>query len=222
LLLQAQSALATAAVVRIKGTIVQESASGTDSLTVDATSAGKSGTSQGTLDLEGPGLGFTGSTLYVIVGSSTWVNGTTAFWHSYFGKQTATVSRLEAKVFPELVGHWIELLPTSTETMYKDALGLSEPKVFVAATMSGLKGTLTNSGTQSVNGASGVQISSSTGSKILVDASGAPLPIELADVSHTSGTFTLDIAVSYPPGATIAAPTHFALLSSVLKAGAAT
>lgn len=216
LLLQAEAAVRQVPIVQMKGSIVEKGKSGTDSLTVDATSVGKTGTSRGTLDLEGPGLGFTGFTHYVIVGSSTWVNGTAAFWKSYFGDQTPTVTRLEAKVFPRLVGHWIGLLRQSTGTMYKDALGLSEPSVFVTSTLSGVKGTLANAGNQTVNGVSGVQITSSTGSKILVAADGAPRPIELAATASTSGSFSLNLAVSYPTGVTIAAPTHFSLLSSVL------
>jgi hypothetical protein len=222
LLLQAGAAVASASAVRIHGSIVEKSGSATDSLLVDATSAGTTTSSEGTLDLEGPGLGFSGLTSYVIVGSTTWVNGGTKFWDSYFGKQTPTVKVLEAKVFPQLLGHWIELAEASTETMYKDALGLSEPRVFVTATLSGIKGTLSNSGNQTVNGVSGIQISSSTGTKIIVAGSGAPLPAELADMTNKSGSFVLSLAVSYPTGVTIKAPTHFAVLSTVLEANAST
>jgi hypothetical protein len=218
LLLQAESALAHASFVHLSGSIVEQDASGTDSLTVDATSAGTSGSSQGTLDLEGPGLGFTGSTGYIVLGSSTWVKGTTAFWKSYFGAQTATVTRLEARVFPKLVGHWIELPQASTGNMYKDALGLSEPRVFVTGTLSGIKGTLTNSGDQTLNGVSGVQISSSSGGRVILAASGSPLPIELSDATSKSGNLSLSLAVSYPTGATVVAPAHFAVLLSLLKA----
>jgi len=221
LLLQADVAIREAPIVQIKGRIVQKSTSGTDSLTVAATSAGRTGTSEGTLDLEGPGLGFTGSTRYVLIGSSTWVWGTTAFWKSYFGDQTPTVTRLEARVFPQLVGHWIELARASTGTMYKDALGLSEPKVFVTGTLDGLKGTLTNSGNQTVNGVSGIQISSSTGSRIVVARSGAALPVELAATSAAAG-LSLSLAVLYPTDVTIAPPAHFAVLSTVLKSKAGT
>jgi hypothetical protein len=222
LLLQSESALARASIVHINGRIVEKSGSSTDSLTVVATSAGSTSTSEGTLDLEGPGLGFTGSTRYVVVGSTTWVNGTTAFWKSYFGSQSPTVVRLETKVFPQLVGHWIELAKESTEVMYKDALGLSEPRVFVTGILRGLKGTLTNSGNETVNGLSGVQITSSTGGKILVAGSGSPLPIGVADSTSESGNLSVDLAVSYPASVTISAPAHFAVLLTVLRANAHT
>lgn len=220
LLLQAESALARVPVVKIEGSIVQKDGSATDSVSVDAISGTTTGTSEGTLDLEGPGLGFMGATRYVVVGSSTWVTGTTAFWKSYFGAQTPIVTRLEAKVFPELVGHWIELLQESTEMMYKDALGLSEPRVFVTGTLAGVKGTLTNSGTQTVNGERGVELRASTGSKIIVAGTGAPLPIELADTASTSGSFSLDLAVTYPAGVKIAAPADFASLETILTSNA--
>jgi len=222
LLLQAQAALAHVSGVRIEGGIVQTDGSGTDSLDVDATSVGTTGTSEGTLDLEGPGLGFTGSTRFVVVGSTTWVDGTGDFWKSYFGPQTPTVVRLEDKVLAKLREHWVELLPQSTETMYTDALGLSEPRAFVSGKLSGLKGTLTNAGNQTVSGVSGVQITASTGGTIVLAGSGAALPIELSATASTSGSFRLHLAVSYPTGVTIVAPAHFVLLSSVLKATAQT
>ncbi|MGD0083426.1 MAG: hypothetical protein ABSD78_09555 [Acidimicrobiales bacterium] len=216
LLQQAAAALANVPAVRVTGTVVSKVGSATDTVSVDATSAGASGTSAGTLKLEGPAMGFTGSTQYITIGGTTYVNAGSVFWKSLFGKQTATAVHLEAELLPKIVNQWVSLPATSTDNVYKDSLGLSEPKVFVADTITSAKGTLSNAGNQSLNGAGGVQINSTTGAKILVAAGGPALPLAVSDSeTKSSGSFALNLAISYPTGVTVAAPAHSVSLSAI-------
>lgn len=201
--------------VHITGKMEEGSGSKTDSIAVDATSAGASGTSEGTLDLEGPSLGFTGSTRYIVLGGVTYVNAGTPFWNSLFGSQAPAVVSLEKQILPEVLHRWVELPADSTDVVYKDSFGLSEPKVFVGGNLEGVKGTLHNAGDQRLNGVSGVQISSSTGAKILVAKNGPPLPLAVADVPSASGGFALNLVVSYPTGVTISAPSHPVSLAAI-------
>jgi hypothetical protein len=215
-LLQASAAaFAKVPTVHIQGTIVEGSGSATVSIGVDSTSAGATGTAAGTLDLEGPGLGFTGSTHYVVIGGTTFVNAGTPFWKSLFGSQTATVVHLENEVLPEVLNRWVELPSSSTDVVYKDSFGQSEPKVFVEGTLEGAKGTLTNAGVQTIGGVSGVEIDSSKGAKILVASTGTPLPLAFANKQSGSASFTLDLAITYPASAKIAAPPHPISLAAI-------
>jgi len=216
LLQQAAAALADVSAVHLSGTVVSKTAAGTDTVSVDATSAGASGTAEGTLDLLGPGLGFSGSTEYITIGGTTYVDAGSVFWKSLFGTQTARAAQIEGKLLPKVVGRWVSLPAASTDNMYKDALGLSEPKVFVADTITSAKGTLSNAGDQSLGGASGVQINSSTGVKILVATNGAVLPLAVTDSSTKStGSFQMSLRISYPTGVTVAAPAQSVSLSAV-------
>jgi hypothetical protein len=201
--------------VHVQGTIVEKSGSATVSIGVDSTSAGATGTAAGTLDLEGPGLGFTGSTRYVVIGGTTFVKAGTPFWKSLFGTQTPTVVHLETEVLPEVLNRWVELPSSSTDVVYKDSFGLSEPKVFVEGTLKGAKGSLTNAGNQTIGGVSGVEIDSSKGAKILVAATGTPLPLAFANKQSGSTTFALDLAVTYPASAKITAPPHPISLAAI-------
>jgi hypothetical protein len=216
LLQETSAALSEVSTVHLSGTVVSKTAAGTDTVSVDATSAGASGTAAGTLGLEGPGLGFTGSTKYITIGGTTYVDAGSAFWKSLFGKQTASAAKIEAELLPKVVGRWVSLPAASTDNMYKDALGLSEPRVFVSATLTSAKGTLSNAGNQSFGGASGVQITSSTGVKILVAATGPALPLAVSDsATKSSGSFQLNLTISYPSSAAVTAPANPVSLSAI-------
>lgn len=214
LLEESASALAQVPAVDIRGFIAERSGSTTVSISVDATSAGPSGTSQGSLDLEGPGLGFTGPTSYIVVDGITYVKAGTPFWKSLFGSQTSVAVRLEGEILPLVLNRWVELSGESTEVVYKDTLGLSEPRVFVAGSLAG-KGTLSNAGNQTLYGLNGVEITSSTGAKILLAASGPPLPLAFAGTESASGGFRLNLVVGYPTGVTISAPAHPVSLAAI-------
>ena len=215
LLQESSAAFANVSAVHVNGTLVQKSGPATVSIAIDATSAGPAGTAEGTLQLEGPGLGFTGSTRYIVFGGITYVNGGTAFWKSLFGSQTPIAVSLENEILPEVLDRWVELSAASTDVIYKDTFGLSEPKVFVAGSLTGVKGTLTNSGNRTLNGASGVQVSSSSGAEFLLASSGPPLPLAIVDSQSASGGFGLDLAITYPTGVTISAPAHPVSLAAI-------
>ena len=208
LLQDSAAAFSKVPAVHIQGTITEKSGSATVSIGVDATSSGATGTAAGTLDLAGPGLGFTGSTHYVVIGGTTYVNAGTAFWKSLFGTQTPSVVHLEGEILPEVLDKWVQLPSASTDVVYKDTFGLSEPKVFVEGTLEGAKGTLTNAGNQKIGGVSGVEIDSSKGARILVAATGSPLPLAFANSQSGSSDFALDLAITYPASSKITAPPH--------------
>jgi len=215
LLQESAAAFAPVTTVRISGRVSEKSGTATVSIAVDATSAGPTGTSAGMLDLEGRGLGFTGSTHYIVADGITYVNAGTPFWKSLFGSQTSVAVHLESEILPLVLDRWVELSGTSTDVIYKDTFGLSEPKVFVAGSLTGVKGTLTNAGDQTLNRISGVEIISSTGAKILLASSGPPLPLAIADTQSTSGGFGLSLVVSYPTGITISPPVHPVSLAAI-------
>jgi hypothetical protein len=207
LLQESAAAFAKVGAVHVAGNLVQKSGAATVSIAIDATSAGPPGTSEGTLQLEGPGLGFTGSTSYMDAG--------TEFWKSLFGSQTPIAVSLENEILPEVLDRWVELSATSTDVIYKDTFGLSEPKVFVAGSLTGVKGMLTNSGNRTLNGVSGVQVSSSNGAEFLLASSGPPLPLAIVDSQSAAGGFGLDLAITYPAAATISAPAHPVSLAAI-------
>lgn len=215
LLQESAAAYAKVGPVHITGNLEEKSGSSTVSIGVDATSAGSAGTAAGTLQLEGAGLGFTGSTRYIVVGGITYVNAGTPFWKSLFGSQTPVAVHLENEILPEVLNRWVALPSASTDVIYKDTFGLSEPKTFVGSSLTGVKGTLSNSGDRTLNGVSGVQITSSTGAEILVAPSGPPLPIALGDSEPSSAGFQLQLVVTYPSGVTISAPPHPVSLTAI-------
>jgi hypothetical protein len=207
--LQSTQALGSEEAVGVRGEVVSKIGKSTVTVTVQAISSGATTNSEGTLDLEGPSLGFNGLVKYVIVGSTTYVYGGTAFWTSLFisGHPTAAAEKLKSELMPQVLNRWIKLPVASTGAFYKDSLGLAEPRTFVSGSLAQMKGTLTNTGGQTLDGAHGVQIDSSTGAKVLVAATGSPIPLALAGAqSASSGTFTVTIAVDYPTPTTIAAP----------------
>lgn len=215
LLQESAAAFAKVGAVHVAGNLVQKSGAATVSIAIDATSAGPPGTSEGTLQLEGPGLGFTGSTSYIVFGGITYVDAGTEFWKSLFGSQTPIAVSLENEILPEVLDRWVELSATSTDVIYKDTFGLSEPKVFVAGSLTGVKGMLTNSGNRTLNGVSGVQVSSSNGAEFLLASSGPPLPLAIVDSQSAAGGFGLDLAITYPAAATISAPAHPVSLAAI-------
>ena len=199
----------------MNGTLIEKTGPATVSITIDATSAGPTGTAEGTLQLEGPGLGFAGSTRYIVTGGITYVNAGTAFWKSLFGSQSPIAVSLENEILPEVLDRWVELPAASTDVMYKDTFGLSEPRVFVSGSLTGIKGTLTNSGNRTLDGARGVEVKSTTGAEILVAASGPPLPLAIVGTQSASKGFGITLAVTYPAGATISAPSHPVSLQAI-------
>ncbi|MGO8875858.1 MAG: hypothetical protein ACLQNG_08860 [Acidimicrobiales bacterium] len=215
LLQESAAAYAKVGPVHISGELAEKSGSSTVSIAVDATSAGAAGTAAGTLQLEGAGLGFTGSTHYIVAGGITYVNAGTPFWKSLFGSQTPVAVHLENEILPEVLNRWVALPASSTDVIYKDTFGLSEPKTFVGSSLTGVKGTLTNSGNRTLNGVSGVQITSSTGAEILLAPSGPLLPLALADAEPSSGGFQLQLVVTYPRGVAISAPPHPVSLAAI-------
>jgi hypothetical protein len=213
LLQQSVSVLQGKSLVHVAGTISEKQGSSTDSITVYATS-NSADASQGTLDLEGPGLGFTGSTRFIVVSGETYVKAGSSFWSSLFGKQTASVRSLEGEILPEVLNRWVLLSSASTDVIYKDTFGLSEPRVFVSGTLQGMKGTISNDGDRSIDGVHGVEVDSSKGSEVVVAATGSPLPLELAADPATSA-FHLDLRVTYPANMPITAPLHPVSLAGI-------
>lgn len=209
----AQAALAGENVVHLSGTLTAKSGSTTVSIAVDATSAGAAGNAEGTLTLEGPGLGFEGTTRYSVVNGTTYVYAGTPFWKGLFGKQTSKVAALEAQLLPEVVDRWVQLPSASTDVIYKDTFGLSAPKEFVSGSLSGVKGKLTNEGDRTLDGVSGVEVTSNEGAAILVAASGPPVPLAISGTGP--GGFDLSLAVTYPGATTIAAPVHPVSLAAI-------
>lgn len=218
LLQGSQAALAAESVVHIAGTLLDTSGSAKVSIAVDATSAGAPGDAEGTLQLEGPGLGFQGSTSYIVVKGVTYVNAGTTFWKSLFGKQSAKVAALEDEILPEVVDRWVQLPQASTDVIYKDTFALSDPKEFVTGTLAGVKGTLSNAGNRTVDGVSGVEVTSSKGAAILVAASGPALPLVISGTGAGGSGFGLSVVIHYPGPTTISAPAHPVDLAAIESA----
>ncbi len=215
LLQGAQAALAREAVVHLSGTLSEKSGSTSVSLSVDATSAGAPGDAEGTLSLEGPGLGFEGSTRYVVVDGTTYVKAGTSFWKGLFGSQTSKVAALEAEILPEVVNRWVQLPAASTDVIYKDTFGLSDPKEFVSGSLAGVKGTFTNAGNRTIDGVRGVEVTSSEGAAILVAASGPLLPLVISGTGSVGSGFDLALVITYPGATTISAPAHPVNLAAI-------
>ena len=156
-----------------------------------------------------------------IVTHTTYVKGGRPFWQSVFisGTPTASAEALEKALMPKVVDQWVELPEASTATIFHDVLGLTAAKSWVQGSLSGMKGTLSNNGTQTLSGKTGVEVTSSTGAKVVIAASGPARPLAFtAHVDDKGSNFSLDIVTTYPASVTIAAPSSFQVLSQLESA----
>jgi hypothetical protein len=212
LLSQAAAAVGKVSFVHVAGRVTSTKGKDTDLIDVNATS-NQSGDSSGSLEFEGPGMGFEGKTQFIVNANETYVLGGTSLWKSFFGAADDTP---EAQaLLPEVANHWIELPPTSTKIIEDDAVGLTVPAEWLEKSLK-LTGSLTNAGDGAVSGQSGVEVSSSQGANVLVARSGAPLPLALsAETSKSGDTVDFSLVTSYPTSASLAAPKRFESLTAL-------
>lgn len=180
----------------------------------------ESGTSsEGTITVVGnpsgtKGQHWSGQVRYVIVHDVTWVYGSTAFWHSLFETNGNRCSLEAHQIFPKLVDHWIELISASTDAFNGNTLGLIDPRGFAEEFLHDSVTKLTNAGQHTLNGQQVITLKTSKGAAIDVPAFGSYLPVDVRTVSPAA--LRGAITYAYPKHATIASPTHFQYLDTVL------
>jgi hypothetical protein len=203
LLAQASAAVAKVPFVHVTGQVTSTKGNQKDLISVEATS-NQSGDSFGTLEFQGPGMGFEGKTKFVVNDGKTFVFGGVNLWKSFFGSAANTP---EAQgLLPKVTNHWIELPTASTTIIEDDAVGLTVPAHWLENSLT-LKGQLTNAGDSSIGGENGVEVSSSQGANVLVATTGTPLPLALsAETSKSGDTVNFTLVTSYPTTGTFVAP----------------
>jgi hypothetical protein len=207
LLKDAQAAVAQEGAVHLAGTVSSTNGKATDKIVVNSV-GNSSDTAAGTFEVSGPGMGFVGKTQYILIGTTIYVNGDSAFWSSLFhGAPPGEAPAL----MPKVVDKWVQLSGQAAATLNDDVLGLALPSNWLSKSLDLASAagqvTLSNDGRQSLEGKRGIQVSASTGAKVLIASSGAPLPLAFtATTTKKSITFTLGLTVAFSAPSKITAP----------------
>jgi len=208
---KASSALETATYVGASGTI-----SGTGATlvlaNVDASGAGAHVASSGSLSVRGSTKPFTfnGSVSFRRIGSTLYIDANRTFWESLVYSTlppNASEISLGRKLFPQVVGKWIQLTTAAGNDFEYHVLGVTDPRelagVFVAANPAGFSA---GSG-PTVAGIPTIELTSSEGGKLDVATVGSPLPLQVrgkTSAAQLSLTFSYPTSlqpITAPPGA---------------------